>query len=287
MDKNILPIKTLDNTELPIKELDNTELPIKEPIRYVSWPVQNVRAFTTTRQHPFIQSSQLTPSHFDHFNLGDHVGDCTNKILANRHSLIKLLPDNASIQWLDQVHGAKVIELTRACTKKLSADAVITREKNIALAIMTADCLPILLSDKKGGVIAAIHGGWRPLAKNIIQATVNKMAVCNSEIYAWLGPCIGNSAFEVGGEVKDIFTSLSTSFSCAFSQKQVSISKERGLNSQSYLADLQLIAHLQLQQLGIKHIFNLTECTYAQEQDFYSYRRDKKTGRMASIICRN
>jgi len=276
MDKNILPIKTLDNNELLNKEA----------IRSVSWPVESVRAFTTTRHHPFIESSQLTPSHFEHFNLGDHVGDCVNKILANRHSIIKLLPDNASIQWLDQVHGAKVIEVTRVSAEKPSADAVITRERNIALAIMTADCLPIFLSDKKGSVIAAIHGGWRPLAKNIIEATVNKMAIRNSEIYAWLGPCIGNSAFEVGGEVKDIFTSLSTSFSCAFSLKQVSIPKERGLNSHSYLADLQLIAQLQLQQLGINHIFNLTECTYTQKQDYYSYRRDKKTGRMASIICR-
>ena len=263
-------------------------------IHSVTWPVQNVLAFTTTRHHPVISGNKPVYSHclnsehdnlaessppFDSFNLGIHVGDNNVQVQKNREVLIEFLPEQSAIQWLDQVHGAKVVEINSISNEPVTADAVFTREKQIALAIMTADCLPLLLSTKTGEVIAAIHGGWRPLAQNIIKHTVNKMAVSVEYIYAWLGPCIGNKVFEVGADVRDHFLVHSKSFIPAFS-------RVTDKTPTKYYADLQLIAQLQLQQLGINNINLLSHCTYTMNKEYYSYRRDGTTGRMVSIICR-
>ena len=141
---------------------------------------------------------------------------------------------------------------------------------------MTADCLPILLSHKNGSEVAAIHGGWRSLAANIIEKTLDKMHSKPAELVAWLGPCIGKYAFEVGSEVKEAFTQQGVAFNNAF------IKQENG----KYLADLQQIAQLQLQALGVSAISALAECTYQETNKYYSYRKEQVTGRMASIICR-
>ena len=234
-------------------------------------------------------------SSFGAFNLGLHVGDSAEKVNHNRNVLKQLLQQKLSkqqrtqkpllhfklvaevkIQWLKQVHGNEVVEVMAVNEQVITADASITRQKNIALAIMTADCLPILLSHKDGSEVAAIHGGWRSLATNIIEKTLSKMHSKPAELVAWLGPCIGKDAFEVGSEVKEVFTQQGMAFNNAF------IKQENG----KYLADLQQIAQLQLQALGVSDISGLAECTYQEKNKYYSYRKDQVTGRMASIICR-
>ncbi|MGB1261540.1 MAG: peptidoglycan editing factor PgeF [Cognaticolwellia sp.] len=221
------------------------------------------------------------PSAFDYFNLGDHVGDCSKSVAANRQHLLEYLPKTTNIQWLEQVHGNNVVIVTDHNDKPIIADAAITRSRDIALAVMTADCLPILLSNQDGSEIAAIHGGWRPLAADIIANTITKMHSKPSDIVAWLGPCIGVAVFEVGLEVKLAFCEISPQFQQAFT----AVMPESECNeSGKFFADLPLIAKLQLNAAGVTEIANIDECTYANTQKYYSYRRDGKTGRMASII---
>lgn len=245
-----------------------------------------VIALQTTRG---LGSDVVSTSCYDKFNLGLHVGDNPDSVLKNRLSLKQFInqypnslevnnpaTDDINIQWLEQVHGNEVVYIEQASDKALIADASITRERNVALAIMTADCLPILLCNSDGSEIAAIHGGWRPLAANIIEKTIDKMQSETNEVKAWLGPCIGNTAFEVGQEVKNTFNKLDIRFNEAFTKQ---------LN-EKYIANLKLIAELQLSSLGVKHISISDKCTYLDENKFYSYRREHVTGRMATVICR-
>jgi YfiH family protein len=252
-------------------------------IESVQWPVHSQLESTvldnkllglqTTRLSPNNSSSDNNPV-YDHFNLGLHVGDCAKQVEHNRQLLQKLLSSKTRIQWLEQVHGNSVAEISTVTKQAIMADAMVTREKNIALAIMTADCLPILLISNQGDEIAAIHGGWRPLAANIIANTVNKMHTSADKIYAWLGPCIGKEAFEVGGEVQIAFVEQDTIFSQAFNKQ----------SNGKYLANLHEIARLQLNNLSIKQISTLSECTYSEQKKYYSYRKTPITGRMATII---
>ncbi|MDX2368241.1 MAG: peptidoglycan editing factor PgeF [Colwellia sp.] len=211
---------------------------------------------------------------YKNFNLGLHVGDCAKQVEHNRQCLQKLLSSKTRIQWLEQVHGNTVAEISRVTKKTIVGDAMVTREKNIALAIMTADCLPILLISNQGDEIAAIHGGWRPLVANIITNTVNKMHTPVDDIYAWLGPCIGKDAFEVGNEVQQAFVAHGNEYTQAFHQQ----------DNGKYLANLHKIATLQLNSLGIKLISTLPECTYSKPEKYYSYRKNATTGRMATVI---
>ena len=258
----------------------------------IEWPTSKVLAFTTTRL-PAINlpsstnssRSLLNTEHlrsaFTAFNLGDHVGDCAEVVTRNRASLLEYLPKNIRIQWLEQVHGNHVADIQKYEKTPIIADAAITRNRHIALAIMTADCLPILLSNKEGSEVAAIHGGWRPLAANIIEQTIGKMKSSANDIYAWMGPCISSEAFEVGEEVKQTFCLISDDFESAFQPVQ----RRDKIDENKFLADLQLIALIQLTALGVKDITKLKQCTYTNSKRYYSYRRDGKTGRMASVIC--
>lgn len=267
----------------------------------VSWlPSHNekVLALQTTRLPPQVISESVLSksventtklSHFNSFNLGLHVGDDAKQVVKNREYLrchisnelvntssVSEPLQSINIQWLDQVHSDKVVEIDNVSNQAITADASITREKNIALAIMTADCLPILLSNHKGNEIAAIHAGWRSLSKNIIDKCINKMHSEPVDIIAWLGPCIGPESFEVGGEVREVFIKQNKLFTTAF------VKQANG----KYLADLHLIAKTQLIALGVTTISSLAECTYLKTDKYYSYRKENITGRMASIICR-
>ncbi len=234
----------------------------------------SVLAIQTTRIAPNSSSDGLT-SPYQGFNLGLHVGDCAKQVTSNRQSLQHFLPPHAKIQWLEQVHGNTVTEVFQVSEKAIVADAAVTTQKNICLAIMTADCLPILLVSKDSDEVAAIHGGWRPLADNIIANTLDKMKTPAEDIVAWLGPCISKCAFEVGKEVKTAFVQQDECFDVAFIEK----------NNGKYLADLHKIAMLQLESSGIKHISTLSECTYSNIDKYYSYRKSAITGRMATLIC--
>lgn len=253
-------------------------------IELVQWPTlytapkktltDKVLALQTTRaavNEPFAEYT----SPYQDFNLGLHVGDCSKQVQKNRQSLQHLLPNNTKIQWLEQVHGNGVAEVSQVSEQAITADAAVTDKNNICLAIMTADCLPILLVSKTGDEIAAIHGGWRPLSANIITNTLDKMNTPSAELYAWLGPCISKNVFEVGSEVKNQFVQQNDFFNSAFALQ------ENG----KYLADLHKIATLQLESLGITQISALSECTYSNTDKYYSYRKNTTTGRMATLIC--
>lgn len=258
-------------------------------VEFVQWlPHSTTSEKTLTTKVLALQTTRLTPNtvglatvgddqteSYQYFNLGLHVGDCVKQVLKNRQSLQKLLPENTKIQWFEQVHGNEVVAIRQVSTSAIVADAAVTDKKNTCLAIMTADCLPILLVSKSGDEIAAIHGGWRPLAANIIFNTLAKMKTPNVDICAWLGPCISKTAFEVGSEVKAEFVQQGECFNSAF------MATAKG----KYLADLHEIARLQLTSLGVNQISALPECTYANIDKYYSYRKNPVTGRMATLIC--
>lgn len=234
--------------------------------------IQTTRVAPNKFVNPFTSPSLST---YGGFNLGLHVGDNAEQVNTNREYLQTLLPQNTKIQWFEQIHGNEVVEVVNVSSQKIIADAAVTTTKNIGLAIMTADCLPILLVSKSGDEIAAIHGGWRPLVANIITNTLEKMKTPASDIYAWLGPCISQKAFEVGKEVRAMFVEQNDCFGSAFTVQA----------NGKYLADLHHIARLQLENIGIEKISALPECTYTNTDKYYSYRKNAVTGRMATLIC--
>ncbi|PHN89559.1 hypothetical protein CSC79_12615 [Pseudoalteromonas sp. 3D05] len=231
----------------------------------------NIGALSTTREGGFSDAP------FASLNLGLHVGDNQQHVQQNRQILTTdYLP--ASPIWLNQVHSSDVVIVDEHFDYKtiLTGDALFTREQNQPLAIMTADCLPILLSTQCGSEIAAIHGGWRGLNAGIITNTVSNFSFPASDIIAWLGPAIGAQQFEVGAEVKASFIEQSVEYEQAFSPLKIN----------KYLLDIYAIAQLQLRQTGVKTISGGEHCTVSQPEMFFSYRRDGKTGRMASLIWR-
>ncbi|TKB44278.1 peptidoglycan editing factor PgeF [Thalassotalea mangrovi] len=228
-----------------------------------------VKALSTTR------TGGVSLAPYDSFNLGDHVGDEQLKVVTNRQKLTAAV-NGQSIQWLNQVHGDRVHELTAYSAKPYTADAVYTRLDNQPISILTADCLPILLAAEDGSEIAAIHAGWRPLAAGIVVNTLNYFQSPATNVHAWLGPCIGPQKFEVGAEVRQQFVLNS-------------IDNEQYFEKQSdgkYLANLQGIATTTLQQLGVIHITRSPYCTVSNPESFFSYRRDGQTGRMATVITK-
>jgi YfiH family protein len=175
--------------------------------------------------------------------------------------------------WITQTHSTIVIEATPENREK-NADASFTQEPNCICAVLTADCLPILLCNKEGTQVAAIHAGWRGLANGIVESTLNAFEP-SAGLFAWLGPAIGPQKFEVGKDVYDSFTHKHPEAQQAF----------LAIAENMWLADLYALAKMRLASEGVQHIFGGNFCTYTEENLFFSYRRDKgKTGRMASLI---
>ncbi len=212
---------------------------------------------------------------FQSFNLGLHVGDDPFLVEKNRCLLQEKIGVDRVV-YLNQVHGTDVVD---ACDllncDPVSADALICRKPNVALAIMTADCLPVLLADGDGTVVGNAHAGWRGLCNGVLENTVRAMKTAPQNLYAYLGPCIGANSFEVGVEVKDAFALQDPESICCFSSK-----------GDRYLASLSNLARQRLAKVGLdpKHIFGGTWDTYAQGDLFFSYRLEKHTGRMASLV---
>lgn len=229
-----------------------------------------IKAASTTR-HGFGHS----PSPYHHFNLAQHVGDIADSVNSNR----ALLPF-PHLHWLEQVHGTEAVQLP---TNDLSlvADASFTFEMGVTCVVMTADCLPILLCDSQGRWVAAIHAGWRGLASGIIESTLQKIQDTAPHLYksedvrAWLGPAIGQDAFEVGEDVVNAFPR----FPHAFKEKATHL----GLDNK-FTGDLYLLARETLQLAGVTAVSGGEYCTFSDPTRFYSYRRDGQTGRMASLI---
>ena len=206
-------------------------------------------------------------------NLGLHVGDDPAAVAANRRRLRQALSLPAEPAWLNQVHGNRVID---AGSRALSpdADASIARRPGAICAVMTADCLPVLFCADDGSEVAAAHAGWRGLADGILEATLAGMRTRNDQLMAWLGPAIGPTAFEVGDEVRLRFVE-------AFSEASVAFSANRPGH---WLADIYTLARVRLSNAGVTRIFGGGRCTYTEAANFFSYRRDGITGRMASLI---
>ncbi|OGO95429.1 MAG: hypothetical protein A3F10_03065 [Coxiella sp. RIFCSPHIGHO2_12_FULL_42_15] len=235
------------------------------------WPVPNtVKAFTTTRK-----MQQTPPRGYEYFNLATHVGDTLAHVQYHRQQLQQELALPEMPTWLNQVHSNHVIELGNTTHPiEPKADASFTKAKNTVCAILTADCLPLLIYDPEQQQVAAVHGGWRGLHAGIIANTLQALHTTPSSLFVWLGPAISGENYEVGDEIYNSFTQQDKQFSLAFRK-----------HGNRWRLDLYQIAILQLQQCGVAKIFHEPFCTYRQKDLFYSYRRDGQcTGRMATLI---
>lgn len=230
------------------------------------WPAPpRVRAFVTTR-HGGVSGGECSS-----LNLALHVGDEVAAVTANRRRLAAALPGEPV--WLSQVHGTAVVEADRACEGSI-ADASMTRVPNTVCAVMTADCLPVLLCDEAGSVVAAVHAGWRGLAAGVIEAALDAMACPGARVLAYLGPAIGAASFEVGDEVRAAFVASDPAAAVAFAFR----------SQGKWLADLYELARMRLSARGVSGVFGGGFDTFADSQRFFSYRRSPRSGRMASLI---
>ncbi|MCH1921599.1 peptidoglycan editing factor PgeF [Shewanella sp. A3A] len=219
----------------------------------------------------------ISKAPYDSLNLGDHVGDEPFAVQQNRQLLVQQLALPAEPQWLTQVHGVEVVDVDVDANRR--ADGAFTQQADSVLTIMTADCLPVLLCDADGKQLAALHAGWRGLCYGVLEAGIAKFAK-GSELYAYLGPAIGPTAFEVGAEVREAFMQHTPDAQHCF----IAVP---GTDGSKYLADLVALAKLRLQAAGVPHIYAIGHCTFTQAAQYFSYRREPTTGRMASLIWRD
>lgn len=231
-----------------------------------NWPAPaNVHAFTTTR------TGGVSQGPYASFNLGLHVDDQPEAVEKNRHILLETAQLPEPPRWLTQYHSTVMLR-GEDVSHAPKADATYTQTPGIVLAIMTADCLPLLICHRDGSVIAAIHAGWRGLLAGVITQNLEMLAIAPEDCLVWLGPAIGMPHYPIGPEVRDQFLATHTS-AAAF----------HWLQGQWHM-DLYKVAREQLEQLGITHIYGGDHCTYTESERFFSYRRDGVTGRMASLI---
>jgi polyphenol oxidase len=232
------------------------------------WPAStNVRALATTRQ------GGMSAGTYAGLNLATHVGDEPDAVRSNRRLLRQAAKLPAEPMWLQQVHGTNV--WNGACVESPPiADASVAATAGQVCAILTADCLPVLFSDVDGTTIGAAHAGWRGLVSGVLEQTIKAMQVPPARILAWMGPAIEPGAFEVGGEVLEQFAKRDPRHSHAFQRN----------NRGRWQADLCALARGELANLGVERIYGGGLGTYADKQRFYSYRREKQTGRMATLI---
>lgn len=230
------------------------------------WPASSrVRALITTRR------GGVSRGPYASMNLGLRVDDDPRQVEANRALLRRLLP--AEPKWLIQVHGAGVADAD-LLSQTPEADASVARKPGTVCSVMVADCLPVLLADRAGSVVAAAHAGWRGLAAGVLENTVRAMDTAASDLLAYLGPAIGPAAFEVGDEVRDAFLAHGDEAAAAFAAR----------TQGKWLADLFMLARQRLERAGLTRIYGGGLCTYSDPERFYSHRRDRITGRMAALI---
>jgi polyphenol oxidase len=240
------------------------------------WPAPGgVRAAFTLR------AGGVSDGNYASLNLGQHVGDDPQAVSENRRRVIAGLHLPSEPLWLTQVHGTTVLDADAAPAagdEGPSADAALTRHRGRVLVVQVADCLPVLLAAHDGSAVAVAHAGWRGLAAGVLEATVAALGVGGHDLHAWLGPAIGPAHFEVGEEVRAAFCEPAGRSDGAAAAAFVR--NERG----RWQCDLRLLARQRLLQLGLHSIHGEARCTYAQSDAFYSFRRDRTTGRMAALI---
>ena len=235
------------------------------------WPAlpATVRAIASTRRG----GVSLAP--WGSLNLGGHVGDDPAAVAENRRRLVQFADMPREPQWLQQVHGLRVLELHPDAPPAGPADACWTAHAGLPCAVMTADCLPVLFAAADGSCVAAAHAGWRGLVAGVLEATVAALPVPPRTLLAWLGPAIGPQAFEVGDEVRAAFVEA-----CA---EDVRCFRADGGR---WRADLFALARRRLGDLGLADIAGGGVCTFGDRERFFSHRRDGRCGRMASAIWR-
>ncbi|MCA0935456.1 peptidoglycan editing factor PgeF [Vibrio alginolyticus] len=232
-----------------------------------NWPApKNVKAFASTRVGGFSTGS------FQGLNLGAHVGDDSSVIEKNRNCLVQQANMPNAPVWLNQTHSTVVAQVCEPTSKVLDADGVFTSSANVVCSAMTADCLPVLLTNTQGTQVAVVHAGWRGLANGIVE---NALEMFSGEVMAWLGPAIGSEAFEVGEDVLQAFMDFDPRAEQAFVPRDI-----KG----KWFADMSKLATQRLNKAGVTLVFDSGLCTYRNQQDFYSYRRDGVTGRQATFI---
>lgn len=230
-----------------------------------------VHALVTTREQPG--------------NLAVHVGDDPAQVLLHRRQLHRLMPNTRPIQWLQQVHGTQVVELSSAQVPFAirQADACVSRTANVPCAVLTADCLPVLMYRQNGDMVAAAHAGWRGLLAGVLSQTVSALRAdqtpqqrAENPIHAWIGPAISQMAFEVGNEVREAFLAKKPQFETFFRPSLHALGHK-------WFADLPAMAEEWLRELGVQQVRSSDWCTYHDLQ-WSSHRRDPNSGRIASVI---
>jgi YfiH family protein len=252
----------------------------------LDWAVNsdNVHAYST------LISGGFSTGSYAEFNLATHVGDELTAVTANREKLKVELNLPTEPVWLEQVHGEVVIDADeyRYSTPAVSsstqsapqADASVSRAKGTVCAVLTADCLPVFFCNMAGTEVAVAHAGWRGLHAGIIRATIKKMHSSAEELLVSLGPAIGSQAFEVGDDVKQAFVEKNSRYLSAFNPV------DEAMNNKHYLCDIYQLARIELALLGVnpERITGGQYCTFSEVNRFYSFRRQKQTGRMANLI---
>jgi YfiH family protein len=244
------------------------ELATKLPIDWIvpQWPAPfAVRAFVTTR------AGGASTGPYATFNLGDSTADDPAAVAENKRRLLSLLPQPP--RWLKQVHGAAVVRADDVDAPR-AADAAWTSTRGVVCAVKIDDCMPVLLADAAGTVVAVCHAGWRGLAGGVIENTVAALPVPPSSLFAWLGPAIGPQAFEVGDEVRAAFCDVDPKAASAF----------RAHKPGKWLADLFELGRQRLARAGVSAVHGGGLCTYSSPERFYSHRRNPTTGRMAALV---
>ncbi len=232
------------------------------------WPAPaNIHAATTLR------GGGVSRGAYGSLNPALHVGDDADLVSQNRHIIKNMLDLPSEPVWLEQIHSNRAVPAMITAPLQ-QADASYASESGVVCAVLTADCLPLLVCSTDGSQIAAIHAGWKGLLAGIIGNTLAAMG--NNDFLVWLGPAIGPDCFEIGAEVREAFVAKSTAFTPAFEPQA----------NGKWLADIYQLARIELAMLGVDKVYGGGFCTVTDQQRFYSYRRDKITGRMATLIWR-
>jgi hypothetical protein len=232
------------------------------------WPAPaGVRALSTTR------SGGVSGGPYASLNLGARTADESGRVAENRRRLVAAAgcPPPA---WLEQVHGTAVTPLTGPPTAEARADAAHTRDPGVACVVLTADCLPVLLCDRAGSRVAAAHAGWRGLAAGVLEHTIAALETDPTRLIAWLGPCIGPRAFEVGPEVRAAFLAADAAAAADFTPGR----------GDRWHADLRGLARRRLAAAGVTAVSASAHCTHDEPGRFFSHRRDGPCGRMATLV---
>lgn len=248
------------------------------PARDLQWIVPDWPAPGHVRSASTLRQGGASGGRYASLNLGAHVGDHPAAVLENRRRLRAALKLPTEPFWLNQVHGVAVAHPAWRTGRPPTADVAVYNAVSGGqpgvCAVLTADCLPVLFCDRAGTRIAAAHAGWRGLAAGVLASAVHSLGVPGDQLLAWIGPAIGPTAFEVGDDVVQAFTSVHPEAQPAF------VRNARG----RWQADLFMLAKQELKRLGVVDVYCGNRCTVSEPESFFSYRRDGQTGRMATLI---